>query len=828
LKNIAPAAINIGSPTFSNVQTVKVSDGTTTVPVEFGSITRFVPSLYNDREMTGRGDYQFSNKDHLFGRYVYQKNNTTVASGSITQGTWVDVPALDQQIGLDWVRNFTPMFTNQVRASYSRANFGFQGGSFSDCLMSNMSVCPTSVGFATAGLTAMGLANNLPQGRITNNYSYQDNGTWVRGHHTFKFGGEYDRQRDPSVFLPNTNGSFVFQDWSAFIQNNPTTLALTDGPQKVQFSENDYALYFQDDFRLRSNLTVNLGMRWEMYGNSMNVLHDLSVARQTGSNPLWKTTLPLSATTVPAVPNDTNNFGPVVGFSWNPRIFKTFFGEDKSVIRGGFRIAYDAPYQNIFLNVAGATPFVNSSTLCLPPVGTAKAACPNVVTGLTLGNGFTGADVQAGNLGLMPRGVDPGTRDQTTVSSNFHDPYSQQWNIGWQRYVSNKSAFEVRYVGSKTVALFQSHIGNPYVQYFVDNGHPEWIPAGFTACTTPGANGIGFADCSRKTVFERTNTGWSRYDALQTRFDVSNWRGFTANFGYTYSRNLDNSSEVFNTAGIGELAFNQNPFNPNDPSDAGTSAISYPNVFTATLTYELPWYKGQQGIVGKALGGWQWNTTYRYATGEPYTPIERKQTGVAGFCDPQNQLSSTTDSCRPIVSNPNAQFNTVAQIEQLTNGTYQLRDMYLNTQPFAGITVNPIVATGAAVADALKNYYWVVNNPSAATYFGKAPWELGVARNSFRGDPINNANMSVYKTTKLTERFSLQFQATAYNVFNRMYLGVPINSFGNIGSGPAWARTAGLRQFGTNQYNGSGAGIVNATYDGIGRRRMTFGLKLIF
>lgn len=813
LKNVAPAAVTTGNPTFTNTGTVNVSDGTTTVPVEFGNITRFVPSFSNDREMTGRADYQISDKDHVFGRYVYQKNNTTVAAGVVPSGAWVDVPGIDQQIGLDWVRTFTSTFTNQLRSSYSRANFGFQGGSFSNCTMVDMTVCPTSIAFRTAGFTGMGLQNNLPQGRITNNYTYQDNATWVRGRHTLKLGGEYDRQRDPSVFLANINGSYTFQDWNAFIQNKPFALSLVDGPPKVEFKENDYALYFQDDFRLRSNLTVNAGLRWEMYGNSMNVLHDLSVARQTSASPIWSTALPLSATTVPAVPSDRNNFGPVLGFSWSPRILKPLFGEDKSVIRGGFRIAYDAPYQNIFSNVAGSTPFVNSATLCV-----ASSTCANVVPGLTLGSGFSGADVRAANLGFMPSGVNPGTRDQTTVDSSFRDPYSQQWNIGWQRYVSSKSAFEARYVGSRSVALFQSHIGNPYLKFFVDNGHPEWIPQGLTMCSDATQPGFGFADCSRKTVFERSNTGWSRYDALQTRFDISNWHGLTSNLGYTYSRNLDNSSEVFNTAGIGELAFNQNPFNPNDPNDAGNSSISYPHVFTANFNYELPWFKGQSGMFAKVLGGWQWNTTYRYSSGEAYTPIQRKQSGVNGFCDPQNQLSTTTDSCRPIVSNPNAQFNTVAQLESLAGGGYQLRDMYTNT----------IVATGAGVTDAMKGYYWLVNNPSAANFFNSTPWALGVARNSFRGDPINSANMSVYKNTKLNERFNMQLQFTAYNVFNKMYLGVPANSFGTLTSGPLWARNAGLRQFGTNQYNSSGAGIVNATYDGIGRRRMSFGAKLIF
>jgi hypothetical protein len=823
LNSVAPASISIGNPTFTGLTTKSVTDGTNSANVQFGKITRSATSLYNDREITGRVDYQFSAKDHVFGRYVYQKNITTVGSGTITTGAWVDVPGIDQQVGLDWVRTITNSITNQLRYSYSRANFGFQGGSFSNCTMGNLTVCPTSVAFRD-GTLGMGLANTLPQGRVTNNSEVQDNGTWVNGRHTIKFGGEFARLRDPQVFLPNINGSYSFNDWSSFIQNKPFSLALTDGPPKIQFKENDLAFYVQDDFRLKTNLTLNAGLRWEMFGNSMNVLHDLSVARQTGSDPLWLTSAPLSATTVPEIPADKNNFGPVLGFAWTPHIFKSVFGEDKTVIRGGFRIAYDSSYQNIFLNVAGSTPFVNSSTMCAAAAGCGTTVVPTI----TLGSGFTGGDVRTANLGFMPRGVNPGLRDQTTVANNLHNPYSEQWNVGLQRYVTNKSAFEVRYVGSHTVSLYQSEIGNPYLKYFVDNGHPEWIPSGLTMCNDATEPGFGFADCSRKTVFERANTGWSRYDALQTRFDISNWRGVTFNFGYTYSRNLDNSSEVFNSAGIGQLAFNQNPFNANDPTDAGTSAVSFPNVATINLSYDLPWMKNQKGFVGKILGGWQWNTSYRYSSGEAFTPIQRRQVGVAGFCDPQSQLSTTTDACRPILNNSSAPFNSIAEIVTI-NGAYQLVDFgkyALGTSASGcGLTKDPALCTSAFVPmSAMANYFWVVNNPSAANFFGKTPWELGVKRNSFRGDTINNANMSMYKNTKLSERFNLQLQATAYNVLNRMYLGVPDNAFADYILG----QPSVLPQFGTNNYNASGAGVVNRVYDGIGRRRMSFGAKLIF
>src|SRR5205807_7321383 len=138
--------------------------------------------------------------------------------------------------------------------------FFFEGGAFPKCLPTSINSCPTFIQFAGTFENA-GQATNMPQGRIINVYSYQDNATWVRGRHTFKFGGEYDRQRSPNVFLPNVNGSYTFSSFNNFLRNR-STFSLTDGPPKFNFKEQDTAEYVQDDWRIKDNLTLNLGVRW--------------------------------------------------------------------------------------------------------------------------------------------------------------------------------------------------------------------------------------------------------------------------------------------------------------------------------------------------------------------------------------------------------------------------------------------------------------------------------------------------------------------------------------------------------------------------------------
>src|SRR4029077_1413804 len=172
------------------------------------------------------------------------------------------------------------------------------------------------------------------------------------------------------------------------------------------------AAYFQDDWRVKDNLTLNLGLRWEWNEQAINLLHDRTVAVQAGSNPLWDNTFPASETTVPKVHQALHNFSPVVGFAWTPHILNQVFGTDKTVIRGGFRIAYDPSFYNMFVNVATSSPSVNSAALIpgapLPPSGN-----------------FQGSEILPfiQSTGLVDTtGINPGRRNRTIVAPNFRNP----------------------------------------------------------------------------------------------------------------------------------------------------------------------------------------------------------------------------------------------------------------------------------------------------------------------------------------------------------------------------------------------------------------------
>jgi hypothetical protein len=789
LATIGPTAVKGGNPKFFNPQTIVVSDGTASAPVEFAEVNRFVPAPFNDREFTGRVDLKLSSKDNIFGRYVFQQQFFGGISGtSIAQGDWIDEPGRDQQIGVDWVRNFSTNFINQVRASYSRVNFGFQGGSFPNCVMASITNCPTSISFGDGTTLGVGRANNLPQGRIINVIQGQDNASWQHGRMTLKMGGEWTHQLSPNVFLPNVNGTYTFPDFDSFLANQPDALSIVAGNPHLPFVENDLAAYLQDDWRVSEKLTLNLGLRWEWFQQAINLLHDRTVAQQTGPNPFWDTSLPLSQTTIPHIPQALHNFSPVVGFAYSP------FGNSSTVIRGGFRIGYDPQFYNMFLNTATRAPVVNSGQF---PNATVTSA-----PGLPSSGAF-GTDVQAAVLPLVPTGGNPGSRPQTLVTRNFHNPYSEQWNFGIQHAIKPKIVAEIRYVGNHTVGNFQSFNGNPALRRLITDGFSNVIPAGLTPCSDSTAPGYsqGYVNCNLTRVVMRGNTAYSNYNGLQTELRVAQFHGVTATASYTWSKTIDNASEVYSTAAGGNtLNFAQNPFDISS-AERGLSGIDFPHLFGLAFIYEIPFYKHQQGLVGHVLGGWQMNTTYRYTFGQPYTTIESRFAGSGtSLCDPTGTMSTFYDACRPIVSNPAAPLASIGICTDPTLSDCGIQDY---------------VSGAATNMNAVR---WIVNDNNAAKFFG-TPFK-GIGRNTLRGQPISTVNLSMLKDTKLTEKLTFQFRATAYNLLNTQFRGVPDPLLDDVFS----------NSFQNTNFNANGGGTFagNINTDGIGIRRLEFGAKLIF
>jgi outer membrane receptor protein involved in Fe transport len=809
LSQFGPATVKLGNPTFSNIKNIQVSadGGATTFPIEMGTISRTLSQPFNDYEGTGRVDFQLTSKDRFFSRYIFQQdvlNNVPLGLAGGAQGQIYSVPGRSQQIGLDLTHTFNPSLLNQVRFSYSRARSEFDGGGFPSCVLSTFGLCSPQVVIEDPASLGVGQSLLFPQGRIINIYELQDNASYVRGKHVMKWGGQYDRQRSPNYGLFEQNGFFIFPTFNSLLANQPGLTQVAYGQPVLRFKENDLAFYYQDDWRVRENLTINLGLRWEFYSQPTNLLSDESVAQQKGPNHLWDQNLPLSLTTVPRVPNHYHNFGPVVGFAWTPRMLSALFGNDRTVIRGGFRIAYDFAYYNLGTNVEGSSPFTNLATIPNAS-GTGGAGLPNLPN-------LDGANVAAGLFPAAPKG-NPGLATELQFGSNFRNPYSEQWNLGIQRQINSKMAAEVRYVGNHDIAQFQEINGNPDVAALIDNGFSNFVPAGVTPCTTAGAPGstgtdqfgnpVGYANCNFSRVIQYANTAYSIYHGLQSQFRIQNWHGFTGAVSYTFSKTIDNTSEAFSTGGGTFFSLAQNPFDVSK-AERGLSNYDFPHVLSLLWVYDIPFQKSQQGLLGHVLGGWQINGTYRYNTGQPWTVEENPGQGL---CDPTNFTGGTLDTCRPFPGNAAAPFSSVGQC----------------TNPAASDCGLMSVNSGLAAPLALSQAHFIVNNIAAEQFFG-TPFSP-LRRNTERGQPISTVNVAVFKNIRVSEHVMFQLQADAFNLLNHQWLGIPIQNVDN-----AAVSVLGVNQFGSLRFNPNGGDTFagNTTTDGITRRRLQFGGKIIF
>lgn len=773
LINNGPYSVKSGNPHAGAVVDTQIYDvNGTFVPVDFAPVIREVAGLNNDEELIGRMDWQPTSKDHLFVRYIYQDDPYLGAYGDssttdLSAGNWYDVPATTHSIGGDITHTFSPSWVNQLRYSFQQSKVLFQAGGQPSCTVNTPTACNAPIGITSAAAYSIlpyGYSSSIPQGRTVKVTQVQDNATWIRGHHSISFGGEWSYQNSPNPFLPFYNGSFNAGSFTGFLSGSGST-NIGDGNYTIHFTEPDAAGYIQDDWKTTDNLTLNLGLRWEFFGQAVNLLHDETMARE--SNPataFWDTTLPLPERTFPAVKNDFKNFQPRVGFAYNPKEL-----DPRLVIRGGFAINFDPAFYNIFLNSATAAPVINLGTV------NCSAANPCIPS-----TGSSGADMRALNLPRLPRGANPNARNQTFVTPDFHNPYAESYTLGVEWGPNNNVVFEARYVGNHAIGLFQSLNQNPFLLGTAETYPNVLSPSLF--CSDPTQIGYGRPDCTKARVRLRANTAFSIYNGFQFTATTRNYHSLSATFAYTFSRAIDNSSEIFGTfAGGNTVAFAQNPFNTN-VGERGLSGDSIPNVASASFVYDAPWFKSQSGLVGKLLGGYQLNGIWTYDTGQPVTPFQVGYgyfgyPGMSDYCDGNfgAAFNSYVSVCRPILGNKSAPANSTgiylnpdsAAAWGLATGYYTLPSFFDYINGATDANGNPVMPT-TTTPDGVK---WFFNNTDLSDVKG-TPF-AGVGRNTLHANGWDNINASIFKNLKFRERYNVQLQFNAYNVLNHRQLGTP-------------------------------------------------------
>ncbi len=380
LNSFGPYAIKGGNPTESGPTTTGYYDGApvnnTTDPstgaaacgYELGGIQRLLPNGFHEWDYVARGDVNITSKDQVFARYLQQSQNFLNAFGLQAQGYGVNVPSISRSVLGQWNHTFTNTFANEFRASWSKSSVQFAENTLGTLpAASDLGSTLSFVGFTSSSLSGYGPESNFPESRDVNTEQLQDNFDITKGRHQLKAGVNFTFQHSPNIFLPNYNGTYAFSDWGAYAANTPTSVSITQGSPSFSFKEYDTFWYVGDDWKIKDNLTLNLGLTYSFYGQPANLFNQITTAQQKSSTPFWDTSLPLSATTIAKIPSVKDLFGPSLGFAWSPK--GRLFGKDKTVIRGGYRLTYDPVFYNPFLNIYAGAPVTLAQTLLAPSAG---------------------------------------------------------------------------------------------------------------------------------------------------------------------------------------------------------------------------------------------------------------------------------------------------------------------------------------------------------------------------------------------------------------------------------------------------------------------------
>lgn len=722
------------------------------------ALTTPLSPINNTREELIRIDQKITNRVQAFGRYMQDNVPTTEPGGLFASSPLPGISstatnAPGRNIVAHVTAQLTPTIINEVAYNYSwgAINSSLTGlinnSTFTGALANNLPFSDPYKrvpGLAISNLSGVAIPS-APYFERNIDKNVYDNVSWIKGNHSLRFGLTAQWMRKTENAVNPTNGSFSFTT----LGGNPAFANFLLG-EASSFSQSardivpdlhfvNFEWYAQDDWKLRPNLTLNLGVRYSFlptprdvnklldnfdptlfspaaapainpasgsfvagqaaipanYANGIIVGQNGCAAAQAlfPSSPFAPTCSPFGDR---VNPNYKKNFSPRIGFAWDP--FKT----GKTSVRGGYGIYFDRTLNGIWeQNSFVLPPIVQSVSI----VNTASTTSPNA-------NLFDnpGAGTTATRLGPLTL--------HATGSPAFQVPYSQNWNLSVQRQVLTNTVVEVAYVGSKGTHLL-GEIDSNQVPLAV-----RTAPANATTWANAIRPFLGYGP-----ITSIVNGFDSNYHSLQVSGTRRVSRGLTFGVAYTWSRTLTDSPTDRSTAPYDTYNFHL---------DYGPANFSRNQIFVANYVYDLPFYQSQQGFVGRVLGGWELSGITVFESGVPLT---------------------ITQSNDPFNSN---RFGVIAG------------------QTFPdGIGIDPSVVSPRP--DLVSGQG--VNGPKTAQqWFNKAAWAVAIGHfgNSGRGvvygPGFNNWDLAAIKNTRISERFSTQFRAEFFNAFNHTsFLGVSTN-----------------------------------------------------
>ena len=742
-----PTAFPLGTKDGTPVAQGLYTGGSLQYPVNvYSTTTKSITDALNQNRGSMKIDHKFGDRDQLGAAYLadlFEDNSSNGSQGGSPFGP----PGFNiggaQNFSVSWTHTFSPSLLNIARVGYLRHVSNFDAPSTHGVPYMYTAADPLGEGF--------GAYSGFPQYFTENEFLYSDSITKTLPKHALKAGFQYIRTRNGSSFYNDIYGTLLNWDVENLVTDgtlydefepllydgdssygslylasgsiDPSTKELPD-PYRG-FRANELSTYIQDDWKPTPRLTVNLGVRWDYFGPPHNFKKGFDSNVYFGA---FGTPNSIGNQFMPMTPlagglqgaqfkqkdsqiwnKDTLSIGPRFGFSYD------VFGNGKLALRGGFGIGYDRLYNNVYENLRFNPPhFADNS------VGYAGNGLP---AGALLQPGIYNSPFDANLLLLQYRGK-PTPRH---IDERLKNAYYEQFNFGFEYQIKAGYVWETNYVGTLGRQLVGLNNINTY--------------AGRTA-------GHGNSSARITSLFGndnfRTNGFSSSYSSLQSslRKGYSNGLQFMAN--YTYSKALDELSDVFSqrNAATGP----QNPYHW--AYDYGRADFDMTHNFVMTLNYTTQWKKNN-----RLLGGWGISPILAMHSGIPFSPYDS-----AGSYNPLKDGRAGTN--RTVFKGQGSPKDAITHSQSPATG-------YLKPIPDA---VKGVVPAG--------DYFGPYTCPAAQLWC-----EPPVGRNSISGPAFKNLDLGISKHVTTWEHQGITFQANFFNTFNHPNFHNPVANYndGNYG-----------------------------------------------
>jgi hypothetical protein len=711
------------------------------------------------RDYSGRFDWNPYQADSVTGRWQYTRQRFDAED--IIIGERADQNNKQQNLGLTW----THLFSGKTVGEF-RYGLGLRTTLVNIAAGNDTPILRFTNATPIAGGTIIGNAGAFPIQRYQTDNQFVYNITTLFGNHYFKAGTDIRRQRlddladnfsrgfynitgtcnnlsyrDLSVPGPNNTSGLI-----SFLNGCVTTFQKGYGPFFLENRISESNFYAEDNWKIRDNLTLNLGARYEYVSAPKEAADRINYG--------------FSA--------DKDNIEPRVGFAWSPRFehgfFHTLFGKSgDSSVRGGYGLFHGRLFQSVFSQGGATVRFNPPNAFFYNQTGVATSLFnPNNLVDPT--NGFV----------FVP-GPQTTRHGEALIDPNLELPYTQQWNLTFEREMPFTSKIRVSYAGNRGIGLLRYALDNlpvhdpngvlvanhpnnsPTVLYSAANrppGDPRAVdvrgqvlrPATDIVCAGTGLANVGVTtQCpvavplgaleyslrvprtnerrpngAFSTNTAVSNSAWSYYNALQVEWTKRLSRNISFQAAYTFSKALDTTSEA-TAVGAGDTNQNGNDAR----ASRGYSRFHTPHRFTLYGTYYLPLLTAQNAFVRHSLGGWRISAVMKLSKGTPFTI---STTGV------DLNLDSVSEA-RPVILDPSILGRSIS------NPATSIAD--LPRSAFRTLTI----------AD--------LNTPL-------------LGRNTFFADGVQNVDVGISKTFVMPwEKHRLMVRADLFNAFNHVQFGFP-------------------------------------------------------